>query len=70
MITNPVELTTTMDRIKRLQDIVLAIRASRVSGENYKASAEGFLAEIDRMMLEVREYLWLPANSNEFALAA
>jgi hypothetical protein len=28
---------------------------------NYRLSASGFLAEIDRMQLEVREYLSLPA---------
>ena len=28
---------------------------------NYRLSAYGFLAEIDRMQLEVREYLSLPA---------
>ena len=32
-------------------------------GENYRMSAAGFLAEIDRMNLEIRDYLWsLPAE--------
>jgi hypothetical protein len=70
MITSPAQLLTTMERISRLQQIVLTIRSTTASPENYRAAAGGFLAEIDRMMLEVREYLWQPATSNNHALAA
>jgi len=72
MITNPKELLVTMERISQFQQMVLNIRSTATSPENYRASVSGFLAEIDRMMLDVREYLWQPvtANSNTHALAA
>ena len=61
MIASDHELKITMERIARFQQLVIQIRTASSSPENYRASAGGFLTEIDRMMLEVREYLWLPA---------
>ena len=71
MIKSTAELKTTMDRIARFQQQVIAVRVVATSPENYRASAEGYLAEIDRMMLEVRDYLWAPpaTASSELATA-
>ena len=57
MIANDKELRVTLDRIARFQDQVAQLRRVEVSPVNFHASASGFLAEIDRMQLEVREYL-------------
>jgi hypothetical protein len=35
------------------------LREAETNPTNYRLSASGFLAEIDRMQLEVREYLTL-----------
>lgn len=57
MIENDEQLQATLDRISRLQKQVAHLRTVELNPENYRASASGFLAEIDRMQLEVREYL-------------
>ncbi len=57
MIANDQELKVTLDRIKKYQDQVSHLRNVETNAENYHASVSGFLAEIDRMQLEVREYL-------------
>ena len=59
MITNDQELQVTLDRIARFQAQVTHLRKTETNPANYHASASGFLAEIDRMQLEVREYLSL-----------
>ena len=59
MIANDQELQVTLERIARFQRQVSALRVSETDPANYHASASGFLAEIDRMQLEVREYLCL-----------
>jgi hypothetical protein len=57
MIANNRELQVTLDRLARLQAQVSHLRNVETNPANYRASASGFLAEIDRMQLEVREYL-------------
>lgn len=57
MITNDTELETTQDRIRRFQTQLAHLRRVETNSTNYRLSASGFLAEIDRMQLEVREYL-------------
>lgn len=57
MIENDVELQTTLDRISWFQQQVAQLRKTETNPMNYEAAASGFLAEIDRMQLEVREYL-------------
>jgi hypothetical protein len=57
MITNDQEFRTTMDRIAWFQNQVAELRCHETNPRNYHASASGFLAEIDRMQLEVRDYL-------------
>jgi len=59
MITDEKELGVTLDRLSRFQRQLAALRKSETNPVNYHASASGFLAEIDRMQLEVREYLSL-----------
>jgi hypothetical protein len=59
MIANDQELETTQERIRRFQAQVAHLRKVETNPVNYRLSASGFLAEIDRMQLEVREYLSL-----------
>jgi hypothetical protein len=63
MITNDQELEAIQERIRRFQAQVTHLRKVETNPVNYRLSASGFLAEIDRMQLEVREYLsLLPAE--------
>jgi hypothetical protein len=57
MIANEQELNVTMDRIAEFQRQVSHLRNAETNPDNYHASVSGFLAEIDRMQLEVREFL-------------
>jgi hypothetical protein len=59
MISNDQELSATLERIRHLQTQVTNLRKVETNPTNYHLSASGFLAEIDRMQLEVREYLSL-----------
>lgn len=56
MISNDQELQVTMERIERFQQQVARLRQVETNPTNYRLSAEGYLAEIDRMNLEVRDY--------------
>lgn len=58
MIHNEEEYGTTLGRISHFQKLVDRLRKTETNAENYRLSASGFLAELDRMNLEVREYLW------------
>lgn len=57
MIANDQELNITLDRIAKFQRQVSRLRNVETNLGNYHASVSGFLAEVDRMQLEVREYL-------------
>lgn len=57
MIKNDTELKVTQDRINHFWKIVEAIRQTEKNSSNYKHSAGGFLAEIEKMNTEVHEYL-------------
>ena len=59
MIQNDQALNAMRERIQRFQQQVERLRQVETNPENYRLSAGGFLAEIDRMNLEIREYLWL-----------
>lgn len=61
MIRNDQELEATLERIRYVQDQLAHLRRMEKDPVNYRLSASGFLAELDRMQLEVREYLSLPA---------
>ena len=68
MIKNDQELQTTMERAKRFQQQVEKLREVETNPTNYRLSASGYLAELDRMYLEIREYLWLhPSEINRQA---
>ena len=70
MIANDRELQTTLDRISWFQRQVAHLRQSESNPANYRAAASGFLAEIDRMQLEVREYFsGLPTENGADGLA-
>ena len=59
MIANDQELNVTLDRIAKFQRQVSHLRNVETNPENYHGSVSGYLAEIDRMQLDVREYLSL-----------
>ena len=57
MIQNNQELETTLERIEHFQKIIEKLKAFETNPRNYELSAGGFLAEVDRMNLEVQHYL-------------
>lgn len=61
MIENDSELTATPERIRYLQHQLALLRKAEANPVNYRLSSSGFIAEIDRMQLAVREYLSTPA---------
>lgn len=64
MIANDQELKVTLDRIAQFQAQVAYLRHAETNPANYRAAVSGYLAEVDRMQLEVREYLCLhPADT-------
>lgn len=64
MIENDQEYEATLERIRHFQAQVAHLRKVETNPANYRLSVSGFLSEIDRMQLEVREYLAvLPAES-------
>jgi uncharacterized protein YaaR (DUF327 family) len=63
MIANDQQLQATLDRITWFQNQVAQVRKTETNPKNYRAAVSGFLAEIDRMQLEVREYFsFLPTE--------
>lgn len=56
MIANDQELQATLERIAWFQQQVAHLRKTESDPVNYRAASSGFLAEVDRMQLEVREY--------------
>jgi hypothetical protein len=65
MIANDKELKVTLERIAQFQEQVGHLRRVETNPENCHSAVSGFLGEIDRMQLEVREYL--SAHSTEVA---
>lgn len=61
MIGSETELTATLERIRQLQQQLALLRKAETNPVNYRLSSSGFIAEIDRMQLAVREYLSTPA---------
>ena len=59
MIANDQELKVTFERIAKFQQQVAHLRSVETNPANYHGAVSGFLAEIDRMQLEVQEYLSL-----------
>ena len=68
MIANDQQLQTTLERIAWFQNQVKHLRKTETNPTSYRAAVSGFLAEIDRMQIEVREYLsFLPAENGRAA---
>jgi hypothetical protein len=61
MIRDDQEMEATLERIRHFQAQLAHLRKVETNPVNYRLSSSGFLAEIDRMQLEVREYLSVPA---------
>jgi hypothetical protein len=57
MIVNDAELQTTLERIAYFHSQLLQFPQVETNPENYRHSASGFLAELERMQVEVRDYL-------------
>lgn len=71
MIQNEQEYRAALQRIERFQRQVEQLRKTESNPHNYRLSASGYLAELDRMQLEVREFLWAhPAERNGLAVAS
>jgi hypothetical protein len=51
------ELVSTLERIRRFHTQHGRLREVETNPVNYRLASSGFLAEIDRMQLEVRELL-------------
>jgi hypothetical protein len=63
MIANDQEVQTTLERIAWFHNQVAHLRRTETNPVNYRAAVSGFLSEIDRMQLEVREYMsFLPSE--------
>lgn len=67
MISNDQELKVTQERIAYFEGLVAQFRVS-IKPENFAAMADGYLSEIEKMHLEVMEYL--SRHSTEPAEAA
>ncbi len=68
MIRNDQELKVTLERIEYFHRQVTRLRQAEDNPANYRLSASSYLTELDRMNLEVRDYLWL--HPREFTTAA
>lgn len=68
MIRNDQELEAALERIRHFQQQVERLRHVETNPQNYRLSAGGYPAEIDRMNLEIREYFTLhPDEINQAA---
>jgi hypothetical protein len=64
MITNEEQMKVAQERITWFLNQAADLRKTETNHVNYRAAVSGFLAEVDRMQLEVREYLsFLPAET-------
>jgi hypothetical protein len=64
MIQNEQQLEATLERIRHFQAQLAQLRKTETNPTNYRLSASGFISEIDKMQLEVREYLsMLPSSA-------
>ncbi|HUE72691.1 MAG TPA: hypothetical protein VMP01_17530 [Pirellulaceae bacterium] len=57
MLHNDKDLRAMQERICHFLAQLVHLRKMESNPVNYRLSASGFLAEIDRMQLEIREYL-------------
>ncbi len=69
MIKNDRELQVTIERIGYFQQQVAHLRQVETNPVNYRLAVSGYLAELDRMYLEIRDYLWLHPSEMSDTLA-
>jgi hypothetical protein len=70
MIKNDQELQVTLERIANFRRQITHLRRVEKNPENYRLSVGSYLAELDRMNLAVRDYLWLhPSELEDTAVA-
>ena len=70
MIRSEKEYQVTLERISYFQQQITKLREVEGNPDNYRLSAGGYLAELDRMNLEIRDYLWLhPTELNRERVA-
>jgi len=63
MIANDEHLQATLERIAWFQQQAGHLRKTEINLVNYRAAVSGFLAGIDRMQLDVREFFsFLPGE--------
>jgi hypothetical protein len=68
MIRNDQELEATRNRVRYFEQQVEKLRQVESNPRNYRLSAGGYLAEVDRMNREIREFLVLhPSELKELA---
>jgi hypothetical protein len=65
VIKNDHELQAMLKRISYFQHQVAKLRQVETNPKNYKLSAGGYLAELDRMNLEVRIFVVASLRSRE-----
>lgn len=57
MISNDLELQATQQRISRFQEQISHLRRIEPDPKNFRLESSSYLSEIDKMQLEIREYL-------------
>lgn len=67
MIKNDQELQVMLERIAYFQKQIRQLRNVETNPANYHLSVSGYMAELDRMNLEVRDYLWLHPSEISFS---
>ena len=71
MIKNDQEFQVTLDRIAYFQRQINELKVVEDNPANYRLSIGGYLAELDRMYLAIRDYLWLhPAELGKETVSA
>lgn len=70
MIRNDQEFQVTLERVAYFQRQVTKLKEVEDNPANYRLSVRGYLAELDRMNLAIRDYLWLhPSEMDHTAVA-
>lgn len=59
-----------LERFRRVQDQLTTLRRVETNPANYRLSSSRFIAELDRMQLEGREYLASPPLAATSVLVA
>jgi hypothetical protein len=70
MVSNDQELQVTLERMRQFQLQIANMRRVERSPESYRLPAAGYLAELDRMTLEMWDYLWSHPAEAKPGLAA